>query len=93
MYFSEMARSKMTARKHTGKRPRENLATKAPHKTLTVAQAQKNGQKAINVGKKAPGGTGGLKRPMRYRPGTVALREIQRYQKTMELLIRKLPFN
>ena len=37
--------------------------------------------------------TGGLKRPMRYRPGTVALREIRHYQKTTELLIRKLPFN
>ena len=30
---------------------------------------------------------------MRYRPGTVALREIRRYQKTSELLIRKLPFS
>ena len=30
---------------------------------------------------------------MRYRPGTVALREIRRYQKSTELLIRKLPFN
>merc|ERR1712228_1115373 len=28
----------------------------------------------------------------RFRPGTVALREIRRYQKTTELLIRKLPF-
>ena len=27
------------------------------------------------------------------RPGTVALREIRRYQKTTELLIRKLPFS
>lgn len=27
-----------------------------------------------------------------YRPGTVALREIRRYQKSTELLIRKLPF-
>uniref|UniRef100_A0A8C2GW23 Core Histone H2A/H2B/H3 domain-containing protein n=1 Tax=Cyprinus carpio TaxID=7962 RepID=A0A8C2GW23_CYPCA len=30
--------------------------------------------------------------PHRYRPGTVALREIRLYQKTTELLIRKLPF-
>ena len=30
---------------------------------------------------------------MRYKPGTVALREIRRYQKTAELLIRKLPFS
>ena len=28
----------------------------------------------------------------RYRPRTVAMREIRRYQKSMELLIRKLPF-
>ncbi|OPJ88586.1 hypothetical protein AV530_003100 [Patagioenas fasciata monilis] len=31
-------------------------------------------------------------KPHRYRPGTVALREIRRYQKSTELLIRKLPF-
>ncbi|ORY70650.1 histone-fold-containing protein, partial [Leucosporidium creatinivorum] len=35
---------------------------------------------------------GGVKKPHRYRPGTVALREIRRYQKSTELLIRKLPF-
>jgi len=28
----------------------------------------------------------------RYRPGTVALREIRRYQRTTDLLIRKAPF-
>ena len=32
------------------------------------------------------------KMPHRYRPGTVALREIRRYQKSTALLIRKLPF-
>mmetsp|Transcript_16815 Transcript_16815/g.24345 ORF Transcript_16815/g.24345 Transcript_16815/m.24345 type:complete len:138 (+) Transcript_16815:27-440(+) len=37
-------------------------------------------------------GVGGVKKPHRYRPGTVALREIRRYQKSTELLIRKLPF-
>ena len=31
-------------------------------------------------------------RPHRYRPGTVALREIRRYQKSTDLLVRKLPF-
>jgi histone H3 len=34
----------------------------------------------------------GIKKPHRYRPGTVALRDIRRYQKTTELLIRKQPF-
>jgi histone H3 len=32
------------------------------------------------------------KRPHRFRPGTVALREIRRYQKNTELLLRKAPF-
>ena len=35
---------------------------------------------------------GVIKRPHRYRPGTVALREIRKYQKSTDLLIRKLPF-
>ena len=35
---------------------------------------------------------GGVKKPHRYRPGTVALCEIRRSQKSTELLIRKLPF-
>jgi histone H3 len=33
-----------------------------------------------------------VKKPHRYRPGTVALREIRRFQKTTDLLIRKAPF-
>ncbi|CAD6940611.1 unnamed protein product [Tilletia controversa] len=33
-----------------------------------------------------------IKKPHRYKPGTVALREIRRYPKSTELLIRKLPF-
>jgi histone H3 len=36
--------------------------------------------------------TAGVKKPHRYRPGTVALREIRKYQKSTELLIRRLPF-
>ncbi|CAD5189082.1 unnamed protein product [Musa acuminata subsp. malaccensis] len=39
-----------------------------------------------------PRTTGGVKKPHRFRPGTVALREIRKYQKRTELLIRKLPF-
>ena len=36
--------------------------------------------------------SGGVKKPMRWRPGTVALREIRRYQKKGDLLLRKAPF-
>jgi histone H3/H4 len=60
---------------------RKSTGGKAPRKTLATKAARKS----------APA-TGGVKKPHRYRPGTVALREIRRYQKSTELLIRKLPF-
>ena len=69
-----MARTKQTARKHTGtKHPRKHIAHKA-------------------AAKKTQSATNGVKKPHRFRPGTVALREIRRFQKSTELLIRKLPF-
>ncbi len=46
-----------------------------------------NGGKAPRFSKKCP-----VTKPHRFRPGTVALREIRKYQKTTELLIRKNPF-
>ena len=36
--------------------------------------------------------TGGVKKPHWYRPGMVALREIRRYQKSTEHLIKRTPF-
>ncbi|KFM67991.1 Histone H3.1, partial [Stegodyphus mimosarum] len=60
---------------------RKSTGGKAPRKQLATKAARKI----------APA-TGGVKKPHRYRPGTVALREIRRYQKSTELLIRKLPF-
>ena len=42
--------------------------------------------------KKSVSKTGGMKKPHRFKPGTVALREIRKFQKSTELLIRKLPF-
>ena len=35
----------------------------------------------------------GVKRPHRFRPGTVAIRSIKRFQKSGNFLIRKAPFN
>ena len=53
------------------------------------AQAAKAAKAAKKSSVKAPKAA---KRLHRFRPGTVALKEIRRYQKTTELLIRKLPF-
>lgn len=71
-----MARTKQTARKSTG--------GKAPRKHLATKAARKTAPQS--------GPSSALKKPHRYRPGTVALREIRRYQKSVDLLIRKLPF-
>ncbi|CAG2116021.1 unnamed protein product [Medioppia subpectinata] len=46
-------------------------------------------------GRRSTGGAhqmGGVMRPHRYRPGTIALREIRRYQRSTELLVPRLPF-
>ena len=55
-----------------------------------AAQKAKAAKAAKKSGKKAP--KGGVKKPYRYRPGTVVLKQIRQYQKSTELLIRKLPF-
>ena len=60
---------------------RKSTGGKAPRKMLATKAARKSAP--------APGG---IKKPHRYRPGTVALREIRKYQKSTEFLIRKAPF-
>ena len=60
---------------------RKSTGGKAPRKQLATKAACK-----------AALATGGWKNPHRYRPGTVALREIRKYQKSTDSLIRKLPF-
>jgi len=54
---------------------------KAPRKKL-----------ATKVARNSAPAAGGCKKPHRYHPGTVALHEIPKYQKSTDLLICKLPF-
>jgi histone H3 len=64
--------------------------------TARKSTGGKNGparkQLAGKAARKTSPSTGGVKKPTRWRPGVQALREIRRYQKSTELLIRKLPF-
>jgi len=60
---------------------RRSSGGKAPRKELRTKAAQRS----------APH-SGGVKKPHRFRPGTVALREIRKYQKCTDLLIRRAPF-
>ena len=55
-------------------------------------QPTPNQQLATKAARKSAPTAGGVKKPHRYRPGTVALREIRKYQKSTDLLIRKAPF-
>jgi histone H3 len=88
-----MARVKQAARKTIGgKAHRFTMLAK-----LARVQAERRQQSANATAQAAPhrqlGGGGGVKKPHRYRPETVALREqIRRFQKTTELLIRKASF-
>ncbi|CAI0411575.1 unnamed protein product, partial [Linum tenue] len=66
----------------TNQTARKSTGGKAPRKQLATKAARKS----------APA-TGGVKKPHRFRPGTVALREIRKYQKSTELLFRKFPFH
>jgi len=71
-----MVRTKQTVGKNTGGHIRKRKPTEKGAAFLS--------RKQKDIPKK--------KKSRRYRPGTVALREIRKYQKSTELLIRKLPF-
>ena len=65
---------------------RSTLGTKIKHRYRT--HVRRDGRKI-----KVPlPPKGGVRKPHRFRPGTVALREIRKYQKSTDLLIRKIPF-
>ena len=66
---------------HIKQTARNSTGGKAPRKMLATKAARKS----------APA-SGGIKKPHRYQPGTVALREIRKYQKSTEFLLRKAPF-
>lgn len=85
-----MARTKQrqTARKSTGSWKQSDKYNQLMKKLET-----KTG-KGTGKGRKSTGGKSQFikKKTFRYRPGTIALREIRRYQRTTELLIPRLPF-
>ena len=80
-----MARSKHTAVKkniNKGSAPRKALASKSPAKNLASVAGSEIMANLQKITKK-----------FRYRPGTLALRQIRKYQKSTDLLLRKSPFS
>lgn len=79
-----MARTKQTARKGI---PSKQIRQKPSQTTSTKSTPKKK-----KVAKKGITKPSGIKRPHRFRPGTVANREIKKYRESTELLIKRLPF-
>ena len=71
---------KMARTKHTARKALDGAA-------MRTVQASKN--IAVKAPRKSPHQ---MQKRRRFRPGTVALREIRRYQKSTDLLIRRAPF-
>jgi histone H3 len=76
-----MARVKTAAKR--------NVVSKAPRNLPNLAN---KAERKERKGSRRPSTVNHVVKPHRFRPGTVALREIRRYQKTTELLIRRQPF-
>ena len=95
-------RTKQTARKSTQPELKPNLALARKCSTSPIQSIQmfyqtygydRGQRRPRKTARKTAPARGGVKRSRkRFRPGTVALREIRRYQKTTDLLLRKLPF-
>lgn len=78
-----MARTLQTARRSTGgKAPVKELATKSGRE----AARRRAAMEAVKSRTVRP------RKKHKFRSGTVALREIRRYQKSVDLLLRKRPF-
>ena len=98
---SEYFRTEMVKRKRTKKLPKnvpKNMSGggKQPRTPIPKTPLRKGKGKEIDniiaAGKAVRNqvATGGIKKPRRFKSGTVALREIHHYQKSTELLCRKL---
>ncbi|UMM36459.1 hypothetical protein L5515_008615 [Caenorhabditis briggsae] len=61
-------------------------------RTKKVARHRAQDVKKVVSARMCAPRSGGVKKPFRYRPGTIALREIRQYQRSPELLIRRKPF-
>ena len=96
-----MARTKQTPRNPGLERP---LAAKGIDVQERRVPSKPTTKRILNGGKqprkhilhkmlKRKSTTGGIKKPHRYCPGLLALREIYRYQQSTESLIRTPPFN
>ena len=89
-----MPRQKIAGKKANNGSQAATQASMLGKKSAKSSKVGKSGSavKAEKAIKKTAPAEGGMKKKMRWRPGTVALREIKRYQKVTDLLLAKAPF-
>ncbi|CAG8718585.1 14081_t:CDS:2, partial [Dentiscutata erythropus] len=73
------------------RQPKRKLATAKKSPRRSNVSTSSSGPSSTR--RSRPGDPVAPAKPRRYRPGTVALREIRQYQKSTNLLLRKLPFS
>mmetsp|Transcript_22144 Transcript_22144/g.56766 ORF Transcript_22144/g.56766 Transcript_22144/m.56766 type:complete len:150 (+) Transcript_22144:303-752(+) len=73
-------------------RVKQKFASRQRSNPTSPSPAKKTPLKFKTQKPARPAKGGPQDKPHRWRPGTVALREIRKYQKSTDLLIRKLPF-
>ncbi|KAL8678183.1 MAG: hypothetical protein Q9186_005437 [Xanthomendoza sp. 1 TL-2023] len=86
-------------KQQVGKRTGTAAASKRPAGRPSTS-GKSVARKSIGGASKAKRGSSGVQQPeprtrkaRRYKPGTLALKEIRRYQRTTDLLLLKLPFS
>ncbi|KAK4046157.1 centromeric DNA-binding histone H3-like protein cse4 [Microbotryomycetes sp. JL201] len=75
-------------------RPSGVIAVSRKIAAQPIGGSKQQGGKRIGAAKKSRQSAAGqpARKPHRFRPGTVALREIRKYQKSTDLLLQRLPF-
>ena len=98
LFLVIMARTKRTPKNPQLHRPVTAIGKDVQPPRKDIPQAPRKGGKQPRkcimhkMLRKGMRPTGGIKKPHRYRPGMVALREIRRYQASTENLIKCTPF-
>ena len=91
-----MPRIKVAGKKVAAEKSQLTKASKGKKNVASNAKGRKTASSAASktkaIVKKTAPAEGGMKKKFRFRPGTVALREIKKYQKATELLLAKAPF-
>ncbi|KAH9062694.1 histone-fold-containing protein [Lactarius vividus] len=92
--MAQTVQRKQKRRKSDAIEPQDSTPPPAPKRVRTSQTARKStgGREPPRRGRDSAPSHDAAAKKRRYRPGTVALREIRKYQKSTDLLLRKLPF-